>query len=327
MIQISVIVPVYNVEKYLSRCLDSIYSQTFEDFEVIIVNDGSTDSSLSIAEEYARRYCEKTKIVTQKNGGLSAARNTGLKIARGEYIQFVDSDDTINKNMLEAMYGMAQKNNSDLVMCAIHSVDEDGKELKIEKEDVIREGEICSLRDKKELMLCLNAVWSKLFRRSIVSENGLAFTEGVWYEDLRFTRKYLYYAENVVYSDEVLYNYLVRQGSIMNSMADPRNMQIVDAFAEVIDFYRSVNEYENYEREIEFFAIRHIYIAGAVRFCRAGELKMAKKMHSEFEELFPSFGKNEYIGKLPRNEKIVYLLFKLKLRIMVKWLFDIKGGH
>lgn len=324
--EVSIIVPVYNVEKYLSKCLDSIYGQAFKDFEVIIVNDGSTDGSLAIAQEYFEKYKDNTKLISQKNGGLSAARNTGLGVASGKYILFVDTDDTINVVMLEKMYSLAEENDSDLVMCAFRSVDEDGKELSKHYENALKCGEKYNLASKKELLLCQNAAWNKLYKRSVIQDNNLSFTEGVWYEDLRFTKKYMFYAQNVVYTDELLYNYLIRQGSIMNSMADGRNTQIIDAFVEVIDFYKAKNVFEKYSSEIEFTAIEHIFIATLVRMCRSGKIDMLKKIRTEFEKLFPNYKKNKYLNTLDRNRKLVYFLLLNKLYPAVKLIFSVKEG-
>ena len=107
--RLSIIVPIYNVEKYLPRCIESILNQTFKDFELILVNDGSTDSSYEILKEYENKY-DNFRVINQKNGGLSAAKNAGIKIAKGEYIAFLDSDDYLDKNFLETLYNMAVNN-------------------------------------------------------------------------------------------------------------------------------------------------------------------------------------------------------------------------
>jgi len=123
--KISVIVPVYNVEKYLAKCIDSILAQTFTDFECILINDGSPDNSPAICDEYAKKD-ERMKVIHKENGGVSSARNTGLDIAQGEWITFADSDDWVDENYLELMYSNAIKNNCDLSICGFKSVDEKG---------------------------------------------------------------------------------------------------------------------------------------------------------------------------------------------------------
>lgn len=119
---ISIIVPVYNVEKYLNRCLDSILNQTFTDFELILVDDGSTDNSGIICDEYKTKD-NRIKVIHKENGGLSSARNAGLDIARGRYIGFVDSDDFISKDMYQILYNEAEKNKADMIMCEFKKVD------------------------------------------------------------------------------------------------------------------------------------------------------------------------------------------------------------
>ena len=121
--EISVVVPVYNVEKYLKQCLDSILVQTFSNIEIICVNDGSTDNSRKILEEYKKRDF-RIKIVDKKNGGLSSARNAGMKVATGEFYSFIDSDDWIDKTMLEKLYENITALNTDISICAVHQFDE-----------------------------------------------------------------------------------------------------------------------------------------------------------------------------------------------------------
>ena len=121
--KISVIVPVYNVEKYIKKCLDTIISQTFSDIEIICVNDGSTDSSRKILEEYKNKD-SRIIIIDKKNGGLSSARNAGMKVAMGEYISFIDSDDWIEETMLEKLYNNMTTLNTDITICAVHQFDE-----------------------------------------------------------------------------------------------------------------------------------------------------------------------------------------------------------
>ena len=125
---VSIIVPVYNVEKYLRECLESIINQTFQDIEIICVNDGSTDNSRKILTEYAQTD-SRIKITDKENGGLSSARNAGLKIAQGEFISFIDSDDWVDKTMIEKLYNNIRALNTDISICAVHQYDESKQEF------------------------------------------------------------------------------------------------------------------------------------------------------------------------------------------------------
>ena len=127
--KISVIIPVYNVEKYIVKCLDSLVNQTLENIEIIVVNDGSKDNSQTIIDKYVKKYPKKIKSYIKENGGQGSARNLGLEYAKGEYISFVDSDDWLDLNALEEMYNLAKKDNSDIVICDMIDHFTDGKVL------------------------------------------------------------------------------------------------------------------------------------------------------------------------------------------------------
>ena len=131
-VKVSIIVPVYNVEKYLRQCVDSIVNQSLKEIEIICINDGSTDNSLQILEGYAQRD-KRIKIINKRNEGLSTARNTGMEYATGEYIGFVDSDDFINEKMYENLYKNAKSNKSDIVMCPAYVFDNNNPELNPKK--------------------------------------------------------------------------------------------------------------------------------------------------------------------------------------------------
>ena len=323
--KISVIVPIYNVAQYLESCLESIRNQDFEDYEVILVEDGSTDESKKIAEEFVAKQDDKFRLIYQENKGLSGARNTGLQYTEAEYICFVDSDDTIEKNYLSSLYRAAQEKDADLVFCAFRSVDEQGGWIRDYCEKNITPNKVYNLRENKELFLIQNAAWNKLYKKDLIFENHLLFTEGVWYEDLRFTKKYLMVAEKCVYCDEVLYNYRQRSGSIMNSMKSERNLEILDALDEVEAFFEQCGQLENYREEIEILAIDHIYISALVRLIRTNEKAQVKKIREEMEKRYPNYRKNKYVKTLEKNRQIVFHLLNLKCDWAVKLIFMVKG--
>lgn len=325
MVSISVIIPIYNVQKYLARCLESICNQEFEDYEVILINDGSTDNSLNIAEIYIERYQDKIKLINQKNGGLSAARNKGLLHAEGKYVCFIDSDDYVEKTYLSEMYEVAEKNDADLVFCAFKSVDENGKVIKYIRESRLISEKVYSLKENEELFLIQNAAWNKLYRKDIIEECNLYFTPEVWYEDLRFTKKYLLNASKCVYCDKALYNYLQRSGSIMNTQGE-KNLEILGAIEEVINYYKERNVYEKYRKVIEFVAIDHIFISCLVRvLCYSKDKLLYKNIRKQFEKSFPLYKKNIYIKGLEKNRKIVYYLLRFRLLFLIKLIFRVKN--
>lgn len=326
MAAVSLIVPIYNVEKYLEKCLQSIEKQIFDDYEVILVDDGSIDNSRKIAELFIRKDPSKFKLIHQENQGLSGARNKGLLYATGEYICFADSDDYLEPLYLKEMYDQAKKNDADMVFCAFASVNEQGNFIKEIHEQGFMEGETYSIYGKPELLLIQNAAWNKMYKRSIISKNGLLFTSNVWYEDLRFVKKYMAFCERCIYCDKVLYNYLIRSGSIMNSMASERNLEIIGAIQEIQEFYQKELGTNQFWNEIEFIAIDHMYISTTVRLIRAhgkNYKELIGELVDKFKREFPNYKKNPYISKMDKRRKIVFHLLNLKMYNLIYILFAI----
>ena len=188
MVKVSIIVPIYNVEKYLEKCLKSLVNQTLKEIQIILVNDGTKDNSGEIAKKYQEKYPEKVIYLEKENGGLSDARNYGKPHATGEYIAFLDSDDYVELDMYEEMYYLAQKEQSDMVEC-----DFIWEYPNKSKQDIgtIYEG-------KKEMMEKVRVVaWNKLIKRTLLEETQISFPKGYRYEDLEFTYKLIPYLQKV----------------------------------------------------------------------------------------------------------------------------------
>lgn len=204
MTKISLVVPVYNTEKYLRKCLDSLLNQTFHDIEIICINDGSTDNSAKILEEYPH-----IKVITQENRGLSEARNTGIKAASGDYIGFVDSDDWVDLDFFEKLYNSITKYDADIA-CATIKRRKNKYRVKYEEEVVYTDLEekirICGLPKS-------SYVWNKLYKASIVKQN--LFTPGVYFEDMLWTPKVIKQANKIVTVPETTYYYRPNSGSIV----------------------------------------------------------------------------------------------------------------
>lgn len=205
---VSIVVPVYNVENYVSKCIQSIFRQTFKNYELIVVNDGSTDNSLSKLQKFSDN---RLKIINQKNKGLSGARNTGIKRAIGKYITFIDSDDWISEDYLEVMVSYARKYNADIVSikeCIVDS--EDKYHYKNRKFRVFKQNAADALFG----FFDTNYAWGKLIKRKIMSKNNIQFPEGKNYEDIGTMYKIYDHANIVVISNKANYFYSVREGSI-----------------------------------------------------------------------------------------------------------------
>ncbi len=211
MISISVIVPVYNVAEYLNRCLDSLVSQTFSDFEVILVNDGSTDNSLAICESYVEAYQHIFKVYSKVNGGLSDARNFGIKKAIGTYVAFIDSDDWIDLDMLKSMYAKAIDTNADIVACDLEYHHQDGKIAFSSGGDF----DTVVIKNTPEIIKINNSACNKLYKKTLFTD--IEFPIGLWYEDLATIPRVILKAKIITKVNHPFYKYFQRSGSIMHS--------------------------------------------------------------------------------------------------------------
>ena len=200
MLDISVIVPVYNSEKYIEKCLDSLVSQTIKSYEIIIVNDGSTDDSLKLIKKYKNN---NIKIISTKNNGIGVARNTGLKHAKGKYVAFVDSDDYVSPLFLEKMLNTAISKNADIVICDMY---------KVFDHDMLKDDKITfkngNIRDNKEQLINIPlGPCGKLFSKTILTS---LFAENLKYEDVPFVVSALLNSKNTIKLNEYLYYYIKR---------------------------------------------------------------------------------------------------------------------
>lgn len=215
---ISVIVAVYNIEKYIARCMESLCRQTYQDLEIIVVVDGSTDGSEQICREYARKD-SRIRVIRQENKGLGGARNTGIEQAQGEYIAFVDGDDWVEPQMYETMVSLAQREQADLVACRYRCIykdhETDGSTGNITVFSTPYAMLVQYLKEDEAYPI-QHAAWNKLYTRAFLENER--FPEGKWYEDIVFSAKVLCHVKKGVYVDTALYDYVCeREGSIMNA--------------------------------------------------------------------------------------------------------------
>lgn len=234
---ISVIIPVFNVEKYLSKCIDSVISQTYENIEIILVDDGSADSSGEICEFYKEKD-KRIQVIHKINGGLSDARNSGLEIARGEYVVFIDSDDYVDANYLMKMYLAISRMQADLVICNYCLVDDKGKSIN-ERVSPIK-NEILTGRDI-EYKICEKngdyfvVAWNKMYKSSLWKT--LRFPVGKINEDEFVIYKILEMSHKVITIKDELYYYVRRGDSIMHQKYNIKRLDVWDAYLERVEFY------------------------------------------------------------------------------------------
>ena len=317
--KVSIIVPVYNVEKYIEKCLTSLVNQTLDEIEIIVVNDGSPDNSDKIINKYVKKYPSKIKYYIKENGGQGSARNFGLTKANGEYIGYVDSDDYIELDMYEKMYAKAKEKESDIVICGSYNVNEvTGEKIKDIDEIYFDDLKLNAFFGRK-------AVWNKIYKKEIIEKNNLIFRSKVWYEDFDFTMNAIINAKKIDYINEPFYDYLIREGSTMNNSNVDRNLEILLAFDEVL----KNKKLDKYKEIIEFLAIDHIYISTIVRIINANADKTKKKevinkLLSYMDSNFKEYKNNKYLYLLPRNRKMVFKLLKMKQYTLIKYIFKIK---
>lgn len=251
---ISMIIPVYNVEKLLPYCLDSIINQTFQDFEVICVNDGSPDNSLEILKRYAEKD-SRFKIISQENGGVSSARNKGLECAIGDYICYIDADDYIHPNYLDVLYSFAEHHNADLVNCKFKRVDNYIAEYaNIDKKNIesfVYENPIllgCNSSKKNTTY----SVWGKLFRRNFIT--GIKFEAYSIIEDEVYVYAVLSRRPKTVVIESILYFYVMNPLSITHSGIKQKHMyDYCKALWNVINMYKKENLQQEYKVVVETF--------------------------------------------------------------------------
>ncbi|WP_291589273.1 glycosyltransferase [Bacteroides sp.] len=217
MIKLSIIVPVYNVAELVQKCVDSLLCQDIplEEYEVLLINDGSTDKSLQIIENLAHKYLN-IKVYSKPNGGQSSARNLGLENALGKYVWFVDSDDFIEPNVLSKVLGKIEKDELDVLCFSFQFSYDDGTEFSSHKFHA-SENKVCSGNDFQLKVNMPAGPWAAIFSRSFINDNKLRFIEGIVHEDLEYTARAYYLAKRIEFYDIVVYNYYQRLGSTMKS--------------------------------------------------------------------------------------------------------------
>lgn len=265
MTKLSIIVPVYNVEKYLPKCLESLIKQTLKDIEIICVNDGSMDNSLAILKEFASRD-SRIRIIDNQHQGVAKTRNTGIEQSTGEYIGFVDSDDYIDIDFFEKLYNSATKSNSDIAIASIlkHKNFFNIYNAKYTKEEtaITIQDKIKLCEDKKHFFFY---AWNKIYHSRFIKENNIKFSEGQIYEDVMFAIKALYYSNKIISVYGTKYHYIEHENSLTKSKdkTGEKEHDLIKAYSELQEFCNSKNieipERLNYYTKENFGFILNLY--------------------------------------------------------------------
>lgn len=282
---ISVVIPVYNVKDYVGKCLDSVVRQKYKNLDVLVVDDGSTDGSGEICDEFAV-IDKRVRVFHKKNGGLSDARNFGIKEAKGEIIAFVDSDDFVSEDFVSAMYGEMMKSDADIVVCGYNLV-------KPEKE-VMSGGEATVKLLTRQENIDIVA-WNKLYKKSLFVDNDIWFPKGKKHEDTLTTYKVLFKAGKVAYLDEALYCYVERGGSIMKTGGIEERLEMRELAAkEAVEYFKDNKDLEQ-AAKIALLLAKYAYMDFAISGKIAKKYgEAAKKWVKEHKK---EFVYNKYLTK------------------------------
>lgn len=313
MYKISIIIPAYNVEKYLEKCLDSVVKQTLKDIEIILINDGSSDNTWNIIESFANKY-SNIKAFNKPNSGVADTRNFGLSKVSGEYIGFLDSDDYIEPSMFEELYNKAKSGNFDVSVCDAYIVTD---KLTYIDSNISRD---LNKNEIKTIFATLYPVlWNKIYKKELF--NNLSFKEGVWFEDVELLYRLIPRINSIGVVKKAFYYYVQREGSI-TSKVNSKIYDYIDNFNGIIEYYKSNNLYDIYYKELEYSYVRYMYATFIKRvreFDYADYKKAVNKVILNVKEKFPNYRRNKYFYKSLKgiylilfNKLIANLYYKLK---------------
>ncbi|WP_196007991.1 glycosyltransferase [Clostridium tyrobutyricum] len=314
---VSIIVPIYNVERYINKCINSILSQTFKKFELILVDDGSPDSCGEICDKYAE-LDYRIKVIHKKNGGLSSARNAGIDIAQGKYIGFIDSDDWIKNDMYEFLYKTIIKYDADISICDFIKFNENydlcfkedsGKNIEIWNN--IEALEKLNTDDCGKIVV----TWNKLYKKELWSD--IRFPEGRIHEDVFTMHKILFKTNRIVNTNKVLYGYLQRSSSIIGTKFSLKKLDYIDGLRERIKFYRK-NNLKKLEQSTRF-----ILCCSISDYYYTLKNSNIKNKYIYMESLYKVFNKNylilrKYKIRISIKENIILKIFKYNPNLFVK---------
>lgn len=242
-IKVSVIVPVYNVEKFIDKCLNSLVNQTLKEIEIIVVNDGSPDNSQKIIDKYVKKYPEKVQSFIKENGGQGSARNLGIEKAKGEYISFVDSDDWLDLDALEKMYSLAKKDNSDIVICDM--VDHYANYTIYHN---------CTKYNS--VFEVTPSACNKIFKKELIKD--FRFLSKLWYEDFNFTTKILFNTDKISNISEGFYHCNCGHESTMNNNNSKKNLDMIVIMDDIINYLKENKKYD--KNIVSYLIFDHILI-------------------------------------------------------------------
>lgn len=320
---VSIIIPIYNAEKYLNRCIDSIVKQSYANVEIIALNDGSTDNSLPILLEYEKNYPKIIRVINQKNMGVSKTRNKGIKLASGEYIMFMDNDDYIDPDYIEKFVSEIDKSNLDVVIGGYRRPDQNGK--------IIEE---IQLKDVEYSKYKIVAAWAKIYRREYIIDNQIEFLNSNIGEDVHFTIQAVSMTSKIKIIPYVGYNWFYNEDSVSNTAHKNMNnnlqfgLLLEKTYNSITEKVASKNDY------LEYYFVKLItwFFLYASKGADFSNIKKSVDKYFDWLKLkYPRFYKNKYIGIFsPKGEILLYRvcvfffvkMYRFKLLIPFLYLYS-----
>ena len=307
--KVSVIVPVYNSEKYIERCLNSILEQNYNDFELIVINDGSKDKSLEILKDYQNKFPQIITLIDQENTGVAKTRNNAIKMSRGKYIMFIDNDDFIDKDYIETFVEEAEKEDFDVVLGGYRRPNEKGeiiKELKLPQEEWAK--------------FMIFAPWARIYKKEYLIQNDIEFLSTNIGEDVFFNIQAMLISEKIKIIDYIGYNWFFNSASVSNTtQKNIQNLQVFELLNSCYDVLKEKNILEKNYEIVEMYFIRYIvwFLLFSTKKVKYNIIKTEyEKIFKWLEERFPNYQKNKLLGiNKPKGEiasvRITVYLFML----------------
>ena len=297
---ISIIVPIYKVENYITRCVDSIVNQTYTNLEIILVNDGSPDNCGKICDDYAKKD-ERIKVIHKQNGGLSDARNAGIEIASGKYISFIDSDDYVEYNYVEILYNSILEHQSDIAISSHKAIYENGTILeKATRENIILKPKEVLKRILYDEGIDLSA-WGKLYKTELFK--NIRYIKGRLFEDASTTYQLIDKANKISIDSKSTYNYMIRNTSITNNSFTVKKMDLITSTEEMCNYIK--NKYPDLEKAANR-RLMYAYLStlSQLAMCKQKFIKEQKYMMVYIKENRRKVLKDKYV---PKRDKIALL--------------------
>jgi glycosyltransferase involved in cell wall biosynthesis len=310
------------VAEYLPECVSTLLEQACRDFEIILVDDGSTDGSGMLCDGYRMAYPERIRVIHRKNGGLGAARNTGLEVARGDYVLFVDSDDLLEK---------------DALACLSRAVDETGADMytfgfsylygvrRVPGEPSPLEGEPpFDLRRRPELLLQTPSACLRLWKRELFDDPAVRFPGRVWYEDLRTVPKALISCKSIVVLPNRLYVYRQREGSIMHNPNLRRNLEILEALEDLRQFFTERDLMRRYGGWLSVLAVENVCLASQRVLMSDTKASFLPDFVRYLDRAFPGYDTNPLLDRLGKKKKLVLRLLQKRRYGLLRGIFELR---